>query len=148
MRKITGLCTVVGASALLATGAFAQTPRAPAGSELQSGTNIQRETTVRAQGPVVTTRSQRVARPAPAGSTLQSGSFGWDFAYGAPVVYGSTVYEAPIYGYGPAYGYAAPAPGFAFGSVYSRERDLAFEPDPQIRRELRRSQVLNLDLQP
>ena len=60
------------------------------------------------------------------------------------------------YSYGPTYGYAVQQPyGYAapFGTVYSgsaynRDLDIATEPDPSIRAELRRDQTLNLDLRP
>jgi hypothetical protein len=60
------------------------------------------------------------------------------------------------YSYGPTYGYVAPQPyGYAapFGTFYSgsgydRELDIATEPDPRIRAELRREQTLNLDIRP
>jgi hypothetical protein len=63
-----------------------------------------------------------------------------------PAYYGST-YGQP---YGQPYGYAAPyASGPMFISPgYSRELDIATEPDPNVRLELRRDQTLNLDLRP
>jgi len=44
--------------------------------------------------------------------------------------------------YAGAYG-LAPGPSFFRGRVYSRERDIATEPDPNVRLELRREQNLN-----
>jgi hypothetical protein len=64
--------------------------------------------------------------------------------------------QAPSYSYGPTYSYAVPQPyGYATpfgtfysGSAYNRDLDIATEPDPNIRLELRRDQTLNLDLRP
>jgi hypothetical protein len=72
--------------------------------------------------------------------------------------------ESPSYSYGPtysyslgptygyavprAYGYVAPFGTFNSGLAYDRELDIATEPDPNIRAELRREQTLNLDLRP
>ena len=63
---------------------------------------------------------------------------------------------SPAYSYGPTYGYAVPqaytypAPFGMFysGSTYNRDLDIATEPDPRIRTELRREQTLNLDIRP
>jgi hypothetical protein len=64
--------------------------------------------------------------------------------------------QAPSYSYGPTYGYVTPQPygyiapfgTFYSGSAYNRDLDIATEPDPNIRLELRRDQTLNLDLRP
>jgi hypothetical protein len=56
----------------------------------------------------------------------------------------------PTYGYAApqAYGYVAPFGTFYSGFAYDRNLDIATEPDPNIRRELRRDQTLNLDQRP
>jgi hypothetical protein len=64
--------------------------------------------------------------------------------------------QAPSYSYGPTYGYAIPQPygyaapfgAFYSGSAYNRDLDIATEPDPNVRLELRRDQTLNLDQRP
>ena len=53
----------------------------------------------------------------------------------------------PTYGYGAPLGYAAPL-GQTFIPPYSRDLDIATEPDPNVRLELRRDQTLNLDQRP
>jgi hypothetical protein len=89
---------------------------------------------------------------APAMAQYVYGPAGEVHVQAGPYAFGSSVY-APTHGYtygysAPAYGYAAPAPGFGFVGVYDRNLDIATEPDPQIRRELRREQTLNLDQRP
>jgi hypothetical protein len=56
----------------------------------------------------------------------------------------------PTYGYAvpQSYGYVAPFGTFYSGSAYNRDLDIATEPDPNVRLELRREQTLNLDLRP
>ncbi|HEY7457239.1 MAG TPA: hypothetical protein VH765_00655 [Xanthobacteraceae bacterium] len=65
-----------------------------------------------------------------------------NYVQAAPSPYG------PTYGYGAPYGYAAPYGQAFFGTAYSREFDIATEPDPNVRLELRRDQTLNLDQRP
>ena len=69
------------------------------------------------------------------------------------VIHRQTASPSPAYSYGPTYGYAVPqAYGYATpivtfysGPAYDRDLDIATEPDPNIRLELRRDQTLNLD---
>ena len=63
-----------------------------------------------------------------------------------PAHYGSR-YGQPI-GYAAPYGYALPYGPMFIAPGYSRELDIATEPDPNVRLELRRDQTLNLDLRP
>ena len=73
------------------------------------------------------------------------------YVQAAPSPYGPTYgYGAygPTYGYGAPYGYAAPYGPTFFGTAYSRDFDIATEPDPNVRLELRRDQTLNLDQRP
>ena len=67
--------------------------------------------------------------------------------YAAAPSYGFSY--GPTYGYVQAqpYGYAAPI-GTFYSGAYNRDLDIATEPDPNIRLELRRDQTLNLDQRP
>ena len=76
-------------------------------------------------------------------------SYGPTYGYAVPQTYSyqSYGYAAPqAYGY-QSYGYVAPFGTFYSGS-YNRDLDIATEPDPSIRAELRRDQTLNLDQRP
>jgi hypothetical protein len=71
-----------------------------------------------------------------------------------PAYYGST-YGQPYgyttgqpYAYTTPYGYATPSGPMFISPGYSRDLDIATEPDPNVRLELRRDQTLNLDQRP
>jgi len=66
-------------------------------------------------------------------------SYGPTYGYAVPQAYGYAVPQA--------YGFAAPFGTFA-APAYDRNLDIATEPDPNIRLELRRDQTLNLDQRP
>jgi hypothetical protein len=90
---------------------------------------------------IATAAAAMLATPAMAqfvGGYVAAPSYEYGYSYG------------PTYGYVQAqpYGYAAPFGTFYAGSAYDRNLDIATEPDPNIRGELRRDQTLNLDLRP